>query len=175
MSTFCLDNGVSLRFDTTSDGKIVLLDNLVKKSVYILDSEGKTLSIIPLEGKLVFYAPSATEIMCAKGGKFPGIWVGVEERSVRIAMPDGRPDTDRLSLPGIFFWDGSGLMRTQKIGDATASVQFSKKRIALHFGTIRSISFSISLSFIYWVYGMPVMEESILVHILKTENPQTPL
>lgn len=36
--------------DVTPDSKIVLLDNLVKKSVYILDSEGKTLNIIPLEG-----------------------------------------------------------------------------------------------------------------------------
>ncbi|MGQ9691820.1 MAG: hypothetical protein ACUVQY_11325, partial [Thermoproteota archaeon] len=113
--------------DVTPDSKILLLDNVVKKSVYILDSEGKTLNIIPLEGRQIPYAPSVTEIMCVREGKFPGIWVVVEDRSVRIAMLDATTATDRISLPGIFSWDGRRLMRAQKIGDVTVSIQISKK------------------------------------------------
>lgn len=112
--------------DITSDGKIVLLDNLVKKSIYVLDSEGKTLNIIPLEGRQIPYGPAVTAIMCVREGKFPGIWAEVEDRSVRIAMLDGTT-TERIVAPGIFSWDGSRLMRAQKIGDATVSIQISKK------------------------------------------------
>lgn len=112
--------------DVTFDGKIVLLDNLVKKSVYILDSEGKTLNIIPLEGRQIPYGPAVTAIMCVREGKFPGIWAEVEDRSVRIAMLDGTT-TERIGAPGIFSWDGRRLMQAQKIGDATASIQISKK------------------------------------------------
>ncbi len=112
----------------TQDGKIILLDNAIKKSVYILDSEGKTLNIIPLEdGRLIPYAPAVTGIMCVKKGEFSGIWAIVEGRSVRIAMPDRSTDTNRISVPGLFSSDGKRLIRTEKIGDATAVIYRSEQ------------------------------------------------
>ncbi|MGQ9638581.1 MAG: hypothetical protein ACUVT6_12455 [Thermodesulfobacteriota bacterium] len=80
-----------------------------------------------LEGKLISYAPSGWGVMYVKGGQFLGIWVVVEDRSVRIAMPDGTSENNRISPPGIFSWDGGRLMQARKIRDATVSIQISKK------------------------------------------------
>lgn len=124
---------IPIPFDTfvdlalVADGKVALLDNTVKKSVYILDSEGKTLNIIPLEGKLIPYAPAVTGITCVRKGKFEGIWADVEGRSVRVAMPDGSTDIERISVPGLFSSDERRLIRVEKIGDATATIYRSKK------------------------------------------------
>ncbi len=111
----------------TQDGKIILLDNAIKKSVYILDSEGKTLNIIPLEGRLIPYGPEVTQIMYVKRGKFAGIWAILGDRSVRIAMPEGTMDTNRISVPGRFSSDGRRLIRAEIIGDATAVIYRSKQ------------------------------------------------
>ncbi len=112
----------------TQDGKIILLDNAIKKSVYILDSEGKTLNIIPLEGRLIPYGPEVTEILYVKRGKFAGIWaILLEDRSVRIAMPEGTTVTERIGVPGRFLSDGRRLIRAEIIGDATVVIYRSKQ------------------------------------------------
>ncbi|MGQ9859334.1 MAG: hypothetical protein ACUVS3_11700 [Thermodesulfobacteriota bacterium] len=74
------DNTYFIDVDVTRDGKIALLDNVVKNSVYILDSEGMTLNAIPLEGISIPYTPAVTEIMCAKRGELSGIWVDDADR-----------------------------------------------------------------------------------------------
>lgn len=67
------DHTYFIDVDVTPDSKIALLDNVVKKSVYILDSEGMTLNVIHLEGISILYTPVVTEIMCAKRGELSGI------------------------------------------------------------------------------------------------------
>lgn len=109
------------------NGKIALLDNLVKKSVYILDSKGKILNIVPLEGRLIPNAAEVTKVMYIKNGKFAGIWVSVGDRSIRIAMADGSSHAERISVPGLFSSDGTRLIRAEKFGDATAVIYRSKK------------------------------------------------
>lgn len=127
LKTISIPSNTFMDIALTQDGKIALLDNLVKKSVYILDSEGKTLNIIPLEGRLIPYAPEVTEIMYVKKGEFSGIWAIVGDRSVRIAMPDGTTDTNRISVPGTFSWDGRRLFKVEKLGDATAVIYRSEQ------------------------------------------------
>lgn len=112
--------------DLTPDGNIVLLDNTVKKSVYLIDANGRKLNILPLEGGQVPYAPSVTEIQVVPGGKHPGIWVCVGDASVRIASLDGKT-SDRIRVPGKFSLNGRRLLRASKIGDATAAVHRSKE------------------------------------------------
>lgn len=56
-----------------------------------------------------------------------GIWVDVEDRSVRVAKLDGTPDPDRISVPGKFSFDGRRLIGANKIGDAAAVIYRSKE------------------------------------------------
>ncbi|MDR7427002.1 MAG: hypothetical protein QN175_11435 [Armatimonadota bacterium] len=110
-----------------SANRIVLLDNLVKKAVYVLTSEGRVLNIVPLEGRSISYAPAVEGVYSREDGKWAGVWVEVEERSVRIAAPHGAPMVNRISVPGRFNLDGRRLMRAGKIGDTTAVVYLSKE------------------------------------------------
>lgn len=118
--TFFMDIGL------TPDGKIVLLDFTDKKSLYILDSNGKVFNVIPLEGELISSAITVTSIQVVEEGKFAGIWVQVEEGSVQLASLDGQT-TKRILAPGKFSLNGQRLLYTQIIGDATAAVYRSEK------------------------------------------------
>ena len=69
----------------TKDGRIVLLDTLLKKKVYLLDANGTALKELPLAGK---YIPDAGKgwdlavngIYCREDGIWDGIWVEVGNR-----------------------------------------------------------------------------------------------
>lgn len=110
----------------TPDGKIVLLDNSVKESVYIIDSNGKILSIIPLVGELISYAPETTEVKVIESGKWAGIWVEIELNSVKIANLNGSK-TSRVAVPGKIFNDGTRVYETKIIGDATFMLYLYEK------------------------------------------------
>jgi len=111
--------------DVTPDKKIVLLDNSVKKAVYTLDPEGRVLGSVPLEGRGIPYAPAVEGVYSRGDRKWAGIWVDVEERSVRIATLGGAPHPDRVSVPGHFSFNGRRLMRARKIGETTAVVHLT--------------------------------------------------
>lgn len=108
--------------DVTPDGKIVLLDNLVRKAVYVMESKGKVIHHLPLVGRNVPYAPEVTGIYTVHRGDLAGIWLDVGSRSVRISSLDGRASPDRISVQGKLTLDGKHLMRVEKIGDVTTII-----------------------------------------------------
>jgi hypothetical protein len=109
------------------DDRIALLDNLIKKAIYILNSEGKVISVISLEGRLISYAPEVIGIYCIREGKFSGIWADMGGRSVRVGSLDGTSITERISIPGKLSINGKRVIRAEKIGDATVVIYRSKE------------------------------------------------
>lgn len=112
--------------ELTPDGKIVLLDNLVRKALFVLDPAGKVLNTFPLEGRLIPYAPSVTEIQIVAEGEHAGIWVLAEGKAVRVASLDGKP-AERVAVPGKFAGDGRRLLGLRTLGDASVVVSRSAK------------------------------------------------
>lgn len=116
--------------DIAPQGTIVLLDNLVKKSVFLMDSNGTMMRTIPLEGKNIPNAAGVLHIHIIDDGELAGIWVSVGDkqlRSVRIASLNGIPDHNRLSVPGVLSHDGKRLLNAHISGDATVEVYVSQK------------------------------------------------
>lgn len=110
----------------TPDGKIVLLDNIVKNSVYIINSKGKTVSVISLVGELISYAPEVTSVKVIESGRWAGIWVEIDSGSIKIANLDGSK-TKRIAVPGIFFDDGTRIYEIKRIGNATYMLSLYEK------------------------------------------------
>lgn len=108
------------------DGKIALLDSIVKKSVYIIDFLGKIINIIPLEGRLIPDASLVTGIQVIEKGQWAGIWVNINGRSVRIADHNGT-EVERISVPGIFYQDGTGIFDVERTGEAMVTIKIYEK------------------------------------------------
>lgn len=102
----------------TQDGRIIVLDNINEKSIFIIDSQGKVINKIPLEGDLISYAPEVTGIKVIDSGKWAGIWANVEGSSVKLANLEGT-ETLRVAVPGKFYNDGTRICDMKIIGDAT--------------------------------------------------------
>lgn len=102
----------------TQDGRIIVLDNINEKSIFIIDSQGKVINKIPLEGDLISYAPEVTGIKVIDSGKWAGIWVNAGGSSVKLANLDGT-ETMRVAVPGKFYNDGTRIFDMKIIGDAT--------------------------------------------------------
>jgi len=116
--------------DVLPDGKIVLLDNLVKKAVYFLGSNGKVVRHLPLVGENVPYAPEVEGIYSVHSGDLAGVWLDLGNRSVRIASLEVKAMADRISVSGKLTLDGKHLMRAEKIGDVTAVIYFSQEKFS---------------------------------------------
>jgi len=110
----------------TPDGKIVLLDSDVQKSLYILDSSGNVVNTLPLEGNLISNPLEVLWIQIVEKGKFAGIWVRVEDSSVRLASLEGNT-TPRILAPGKFSIKGDRLLSSRILGEATAAVYRSEE------------------------------------------------
>lgn len=102
----------------TQDGRIIVLDNINEKSIFIIDSQGKVINKIPLEGDLISYAPEVSSLKIIDSGKWAGIWAEVEGSSVKLANLDGT-ETIRVAVPGKFYNDGTRIFDMKIIGDAT--------------------------------------------------------
>ncbi len=59
--------------DILPNGKIILLDNLVKKALYFLEPNGKVPHHLPLVGENVPYAPEVIGIYSVHSGKMAGV------------------------------------------------------------------------------------------------------
>lgn len=121
-----LSDGYFQDIALTQDGKILLLDNIVEKSVFLIDSQGKIIKKIPLEGNLIAYAPEVTGVRVVYSGKWAGIWVEKEAFSVKIANLDGT-ETLRIAVPGKFYEDGTRIFDTQIIGEANFMLYLYEK------------------------------------------------
>lgn len=102
--------------------RILLLDNLVKKSLVVLDRRGGTIRTVPLEGQGVGEAAEVIALEARAEGPWKGIWVMAEERWIRIATDDGAADPSRLVLVGRPSFDGKRLLRAELRGEAAVSV-----------------------------------------------------
>jgi hypothetical protein len=116
----------------TKDGKIVLLDPLLKKRVYMLDAQGTVLKDLPLAGKYIPDAGPGWElevsgVYCREDGMWDGIWVEVGNGSVRIADLAGTPDPNRVSVMGELTYSGKRLTKVEIIGQVTAVVHVSEE------------------------------------------------
>ena len=112
--------------DLCPDRKIVLLDSLNQESLFILNRKGEVLNKIPLKGELIPYPLEATEIQIVEEGKFAGIWVALDGRSVRLASLDGK-SLQPIGAPGKFSLNGKRLMKAEILGEITAIVYRSEE------------------------------------------------
>jgi len=112
--------------DLCPDGKIALLDSLYQKALFIIDRKGEVLNEIPLKGNLIPDPTEVIEIQMVEEGKFAGIWVRLDNRSVRLASLDGQR-LQPIAAPGKFSLDGKRLMKAEKIGEITAVVYRSEE------------------------------------------------
>ncbi|MGB9698789.1 MAG: hypothetical protein ACPL5I_05330 [Thermodesulfobacteriota bacterium] len=122
--------------DFIQENKIVLLKRFYvagceKTSLYVIDATGNILNTIPLEGKLISDSGLVTEILVIRKGKFAGIWVIVDNRSVRIASLDGTA-SERISVPGKLSLNGRRIFNMKKIGDITAVIYRSQEDSLAH-------------------------------------------
>lgn len=113
--------------DRTPDGKLVLMDNLVKKAVYVLGPKGETVKILPLPGKGVSDPAAVTGIECRNDLRWAGIWAQVDEGWLRLAALDGTPDAGRPEIPGRPSLDGKRFMRAEVEGEATVLIRWSRE------------------------------------------------
>ncbi len=133
----------------TPDHKIVLLGSVYaegreKTSLYLLDPNGKTLNIFSLMGKLIPDSGGVTEIQVVKEGKWSGIWVELENRSVRIASLEGIP-AERISVPGRLSLKGRRLLQAERLGDTTAVILRSKEDSLSQWDPERTIHFEMAI------------------------------
>jgi hypothetical protein len=112
--------------DLCPDGKIVLLDSLNQKALFIINRKGEVLNKIPLKGELIPDPMEVIEIQVVEEGEFAGIWVALDGRSVRLASLDGR-SLQPIAAPGKFSLDGKRLMKAEILGEMTAAVYRSEE------------------------------------------------
>lgn len=116
----------------TPDNKIVLLESFYgtgreKTSIHILDSNGKTINVIPLEdGSLIPNSGEVVGIHLVNEGKFSGIWADLWERSVRVASLKGE-SVQRWGVPGKLSLNGRRVFYAKRLGDITAVIFLSEK------------------------------------------------
>jgi hypothetical protein len=120
-------DGVFMDLAVLPGGKVALLDNLVKKALYVLDSGGRVLGVLPLSGRGIPLAEEVVGIYAQLQGKWGGIWADLGDRSVRLAGLDGSPDLQRVSVPGRFSPDGKRVLRAERLGDKTVAVYRSEE------------------------------------------------
>ncbi len=119
-----------LDIDVLPNGKIVLLDNLVKKALYFLDPNGKVTHHLPLVGENVPCAPEVIGVCSIHSGDLAGVWLDLGGRSVRVASLEGKPFSNRISVPGRLTPDGKHLITADRIGDVTVVVYYSQEKFS---------------------------------------------
>lgn len=116
----------------TPDNKIVLLESFYKEgeertSIHILDANGKTINVIPLEdGRLIPNSGEVNGIQIVNEGRFSGIWADLWERSVRVASLKGE-SVERWGVPGKLSLNGRRVFYAKRLGDTTAVIYLSEK------------------------------------------------
>jgi len=90
-----IDHAQDLAIDPR--GGLALLDRLVDRALVFVDDKGNERSRVALEGKGVDEAGGVTALFAEKDG----FWVEYDHRSlVRVALPNGAPDAQRLTIDG---------------------------------------------------------------------------
>jgi hypothetical protein len=117
-------NGTTyIDMDLMNSSGFVLIDNLVKKKVIVLDTAGTLLHEIALQGSGIPNPSFAVGVQY----RGDGIWVEIDDGTlVHVGDSEGAPVTGRSVVQGLFNWDSSRLMRLGIPGDITAFVSISE-------------------------------------------------
>ena len=108
------------------DGTIAILDSLNQECLFIINRKGEVLNKIPLKGELIPDPAEVIEIQIVEEGKFTGIWVALDRRSVRLASLDGQ-SLQPIGVPGKFSVRGRRLLVAEILGEITALIQRSEE------------------------------------------------
>jgi len=150
--------------------KIALLDNFMEKSLFIIDNQGKLVNTIILEGQLIAYAPEATEINVVKEGKFTGVWVSVNDRSVKLADTDGKT-TMRVSVPGKLTYNSEWLLGAEILGDITAVIRRSEKGSLSRWEPDQTVTFDTGIIHIYGPWNDSKGNIYLAAFLEKSDEP----
>lgn len=129
------------------DGRIALMDNLVKEEVCIIGQKGQVEEKIPLKRIEIPEPGAITGIYCRSEGPWPGLWAEVENGFILIADLNGKPNSEMKSLPGLLTFSGKRFLRIEIAGEKQVKVYRSEE----DFKTWNSyeISFGLPLGIIY--------------------------
>ena len=104
--------------DLGLSGQVVLLDQWREQAVIFIDTTGRQVGSVPLlDGDI----PDAGGVS-GHYSRGDGVWVGYEDKLVRVCDADGKADPDRPAVSGRFSRDGKYLLQAHKLGDITASL-----------------------------------------------------
>ncbi len=117
--------------DITRDGKVLILDNIVDKALFIIDgSNGSLINKLDLAGPGVGSPVEVSGIYYRASGPYAGVWATVEGSSVRLAHADGNPDSIRIMVPGRLNAGASKVAYVSIIGDATVMLYRSAEKFS---------------------------------------------
>lgn len=140
----------------TPDNKIVLLESFFKEgeektSIHVLDSNGKILNVILLEGRLIPNSGEVKGIGIVTEGRLSGIWVDLGKRSVKVASLNGE-SVERVGVPGKLSLDGRRIFKAEKIGDATVAFYRSEKDSLSKWDLERTVNFGKALAHLLGIW-----------------------
>jgi hypothetical protein len=123
LRSISIDGTTYVDMDLMNSSGFVLIDNLIKKKVIVLNTTGTILHEIALQGSGI-PNPSFAVGVHYRGD---GIWVEIDDGTlVHVGDAEGAPVTGRSIVQGLFNWDSSRLMRLGVPGDITAFVSISE-------------------------------------------------
>lgn len=107
------------------DGKIALLDCLVKKEITVIDQEGKVVTAFSLIKPAIPKPEEIIGIYYIAGGNWPGLWGSADNSSFLMAEKDLRPVPNPVKIPGILTPDGRRLLKVEIVDEKKAAVSLS--------------------------------------------------
>lgn len=99
------------------DGRIALLDNLVKEEVVLLNPQGRPEERISLRRAEIPEPAAITGLYCRSQGRWPGLWAEVENGFILLAGLDGQPAAGFRKLPGLLSQNGRRFLKMEIIDD----------------------------------------------------------
>jgi len=99
------------------DGRVALLDNLVKEEVVIINTSGQPEETISLNRLEITEPAAITGIYCRSEGLWPGLWAEAENRFILLAGLDGKPAAEVKLLPGLLTPSGRRLLKIEMAGE----------------------------------------------------------
>ncbi|MDI6697311.1 MAG: hypothetical protein QME85_00020 [Candidatus Saccharicenans sp.] len=130
-----------------SDGRIALLDNLIRQEVIMINSRGQAEEKISLRRPEIAEPAAVTGIYCRSEGLWPGLWAEAENRFILLTGLDGKPAAEVKVLPGLLTPSGRRLLKIEMAGEKQVRLFCSEE----DFQTWRSydISFGLPVGIIY--------------------------
>ena len=113
--------------DIMPDGRVALLDNLVKEEVVIINTGGQPEETISLNRPEITEPAAITGIYCRSEGLWPGLWAEVENGFILLAGLDGKQAADFRKLPGLLTPDGKRFLRMEIVGERQVRLSRSEE------------------------------------------------